>query len=169
MEREEAERLVAQYGSAVYRLAYARTGSREDAEDVTQETFLRLVRSSPVFQDGAHEKAWLLRVAAHCAADVFRAPWRKRDLPLEEAAGASAPPPEEPDGGVLAAVLALPEKYRLPVHLFYYEGYSIQEAAERIKVSRMNSSSPRGGCVKSYPFAASLRRSKVPSCKSTMA
>lgn len=86
MEREEAERLVAQYGSAVYRLAYARTGSREDAEDVTQETFLRLVRSSPVFQDGAHEKAWLLRVAAHCAADVFRAPWRKRDLPLEAAA-----------------------------------------------------------------------------------
>ena len=129
MEREEAERLVAQYGSAVYRLAYARTGSREDAEDVTQETFLRLVRSSPVFQDGAHEKAWLLRVAAHCAADVFRAPWRKRDLPLEAAAGASVPPPEEPDGGVLAAVLALPEKYRLPVHLFYYEGYSIQETA----------------------------------------
>ena len=140
MEREEAERLVAQYGSAVYRLAYARTGSREDAEDVTQETFLRLVRSSPVFQDGAHEKAWLLRVAAHCAADVFRAPWRKRDLPLEAAAGASAPPPEaaagasapppeEPDGSVLSAVLALPEKYRLPVHLFYYEGYSIKEAA----------------------------------------
>ena len=122
MEREEAERLVAQYGSAVYRLAYARTGSREDAEDVTQETFLRLVRSSPVFQDGAHEKAWLLRVAAHCAADVFRAPWRKRDLPLEAAAGASVPPPEEPDGSVLSAVLALPEKYRLPVHLFYYEG-----------------------------------------------
>ena len=129
MEREEAERLVAQYGSAVYRLAYARTGSREDAEDVTQETFLRLVRSSPVFQDGAHEKAWLLRVAAHCAADVFRAPWRKRDLPLEAAAGASVPPPEEPDGSVLSAVLALPEKYRLPVHLFYYEGYSIKEAA----------------------------------------
>ena len=46
---------------------------------------------------------------------------------------------------------------------------SWQEAAERIKVSRMNSSSPRGGCVKSYSFAASLRRSKVPSCKSTMA
>ena len=71
----------------------------------------------------------LLRVAAHCAADVFRAPWRKRDLPLEAAAGASAPPPEEPDGSVLSAVLALPEKYRLPVHLFYYEGYSIKEAA----------------------------------------
>lgn len=129
MEREEAERLVAQYGSAVYRLAYARTGSREDAEDVTQETFLRLVRSSPVFQDGAHEKAWLLRVAAHCAADVFRAPWRKRDLPLEAADGVSAPPPEEPDGSVLSAVLALPEKYRVPVCLHYCEGYTTAEVA----------------------------------------
>ena len=47
MEREEAERLVARYGPSVYRLAYARTGSKEDAEDVMQETFLRLVRAAP--------------------------------------------------------------------------------------------------------------------------
>ena len=110
MEREEAERLVARYGPSVYRLAYARTGSKEDAEDVMQETFLRLVRAAPEFRDEEHGKAWLLRVATHCAADVFRMPWRKRDLPLE-------------------AVLSLPEKYRLPVHLFYYEGYSIAETA----------------------------------------
>ena len=128
MEQEEAERLVTKYGSSVYRLAYARTGNREDAEDATQETFLRLVRSAPVFLDEEHEKAWLMHVAAHCASDVFRAPWRRRDLPLETVAGTSAPP-EEPDGSVLAAVWALPEKYRLPVHLFYYEGYSIQETA----------------------------------------
>ena len=129
MEREEAERLVERHGSAVYRLAYARTGRREDAEDVTQETFLRLVRAAPVFQDDAHCRAWLLRVAAHCAADVFRSPWRKRDVPLETAAEAVTPMPEEADGSVLAAVCALPEKYRLPVHLFYYEGCSIAETA----------------------------------------
>ena len=121
--------LADRYMDMVYRLTCNYLRSPQDADDVTQETFLRLVRSSPAFQDGAHEKAWLLRVAAHCAADVFRAPWRKRDLPLEAAAGASVPPPEEPDGSVLSAVLALPEKYRLPVHLFYYEGYSIKEAA----------------------------------------
>lgn len=74
-------------------------------------------------------KAWLLRVATHCAADVFRMPWRKRDLPLEAARGVSSAPPKEPDSNVLAAVLSLPEKYRLPVHLFYYEGYSIAETA----------------------------------------
>lgn len=51
MDREEAERLVREHGQAVYRLAYTRTGSREDAEDITQETFLRLVRASPPFRD----------------------------------------------------------------------------------------------------------------------
>ena len=56
-------------------------------------------------------------------------PWRKRDLPLEAARGVSSAPPKEPDSNVLAAVPSLPEKYRLPVHLFYYEGYSIAETA----------------------------------------
>ena len=51
MDREEAARLVERYSTAVYRLAYARTGSKEDAEDITQETFLRLVRAAPVFRD----------------------------------------------------------------------------------------------------------------------
>lgn len=129
MEREEAERLVERHGPAVYRLAFARTGNRADAEDVPQETFLRLVRAAPVFQSAAHEKAWLLRVAARCSSDLFRAPWRRRERPLDEAAGLTAPPSEEPDGRVLEAVRALPEKYRLAVHLFYYEGYSISEAA----------------------------------------
>ena len=54
MEREEAARLIETYGPAVYRLAWARTGNRTDAEDVTQETFLRLVRSAPEFRDGEH-------------------------------------------------------------------------------------------------------------------
>lgn len=49
MEREEAEWVVQRHGQTVYRLAYARTGNREDAEDVTQETFLRLVRAAPKF------------------------------------------------------------------------------------------------------------------------
>ena len=62
MEREEAERLVAQYGSAVYRLAYARTGSREDAEDVTQIVLLKLYQQGNRFESEAHRKHWLLRV-----------------------------------------------------------------------------------------------------------
>ena len=130
MDSAEAARLVERYGQAVYRLAYARTGSREDAEDVTQETFLRLVRADPVLQDENHRRAWLLRVAANSAGDLTRSPWRKRRRPLEEAEALSTPPPEPPEDGALAAVLALPERYRTVVHLYYYEDYSAAEIAK---------------------------------------
>ena len=125
MDMREAEALVARHAQAVYRLAYARTGSREDAEDVTQETFLRLVRTAPEFADEDHCRAWLLRVAMNCAGDLFRSAWRRHTRPLEEAE--QVPAPEE--GGVLEAVLALPERYRAPIHLFYYEGLATAEIA----------------------------------------
>ena len=114
------------YAPAIYRLAYARTGSRADAEDIMQEVFVRLLRAGPDFADRAHARAWLLRVAANCANDWFRAPWR-REGPLED----SLPAPEEPEpGGVVEAVLALPAKYRTAVHLYYYEELSVAEIAK---------------------------------------
>lgn len=123
--REPAE-LARAYAPAIYRLAYARTGSRADAEDIMQEVFVRLLRAGPDFADRAHARAWLLRVAANCANDWFRAPWRRREGPLTD----SLPAPEHEDGGVVEAVLALPAKYRAAVHLYYYEELSVAEIAK---------------------------------------
>ena len=81
------------------------------------------------FRDEEHGKAWLLRVATHCAADVFPDALAETGSSAGGGLGVSSAPPKEPDSNVLAAVLSLPEKYRLPVHLFYYEGYSIAETA----------------------------------------
>lgn len=121
--------LARKYAPAVYRLAYARTGCRADAEDVMQEVFLRMVKTRPVFASQAHAKAWLLRVASNCANDLFRLPWRRREEPLEEDMSA----PEGPrEGSVTQAVLALPARYRIPIHLYYYEGYSVAEISKII-------------------------------------
>ena len=125
LSNDTLEGLVRRHAPAVYRLAYARTGSRADAEDIMQETFLRLVRRRPELRDEDHCRAWLLHTAANCANSLHRRPWR-RELPLEES-GAQVPGPEP--GGVLEAVLALPEKYRAPVCLYYCEGYSTAEVA----------------------------------------
>ena len=143
--------LARQYAPAVYRLAYARTGNRADAEDVMQEVFLRLVKARPSFGSGAHAKAWLLRVAANCASDLFRLPWRKREEPLEEDVSA----PEEPrEGSVTQAVLSLPARYRVPIHLYYYEEYSVAEIAGIMGKSE--------GTVKSWLFRArALLRDKL--------
>ena len=118
--------LARRYAGDVFRLAYARTGSRADAEDVMQETFVRLLRARPAFAEPEHARAWLLRVAANCANDWFRAPWRRREGPLTD----SLPAPEHEDGGVVEAVLALPAKYRTAVHLYYYEELSVAEIAK---------------------------------------
>lgn len=135
--------LAREYAPAVYRLAYARTGSRADAEDVMQEVFLRVVKTRPVFDSAAHARAWLLRVAANCANDLFRLPWRRREEPLQEDMTA----PEAPEqGSVTQAVLSLPARYRIPVHLYYYEGYSVAETARLLGKSE--------GTVKSRLFRA---------------
>lgn len=128
MDQKQAEQLVARYGQAVFRLAYARTGNRQDAEDVTQDTFLRLVDRAPRFRDEEHCRAWLLRVAANRAADLTRAARRRGEQPLENAEQIAAPAEEEPLA--LSAVLALPEEYRVPVHLFYYEELPVARIAE---------------------------------------
>lgn len=69
----EPAALAEQYAGMLYRLAYARTGSRADAEDVMQEVFVRLLRARPEFRDEEHAKAWLLRWA-HAAPPMCSAP-----------------------------------------------------------------------------------------------
>ena len=135
--------LAGRYAGDIFRLAYARTGQRADAEDVMQEVFVRLLRARPAFRNGEHARAWLLRVAANCANDWFRAPWRRREGPLAE----SLPAPEGPEpGGALEAVLTLPPKYRIPIHLYYYEELSVAEIAAVLGKSQ--------GAVKSRLFRA---------------
>lgn len=132
MERQECARLAELFGPAVYRLAYARMGNAADAEDVAQDVFLRLLTKAPVFDSDDHAKAWLLRVTANRSADLFRSPGR-RQVPLEAADDLAAPAQDVP-GETLAAVLSLPPKLRVAVHLFYYEELSVTQIAQLLKV-----------------------------------
>ena len=74
---EEVEEAIDRYADTVYRLAYAQTISRADADDVFQEVFLRYVKSRPQFNDEEHRKAWLLRVTVNCAKDIAGSGWRR--------------------------------------------------------------------------------------------
>lgn len=119
-------------GPAVYRLAMVYLGRHADAEDVTQEVFLRLLCRAPAFTDGEHQKRWLFRVTANLCRDQLRGFWRKKVTALDDALPAASPEERE----ALAAVMALPEPYRLPIHLYYYEGYSVAEIAEILRLGQ---------------------------------
>ena len=114
------------YGDTIYRVACHALGDRSEAEDVTQTVLLRLYQHPKEFESEAHLKHWLLRVAVNESRKVLRAPWRRRNVPLEDWDGAAEGPEER---GVLDHVLALDAKYRLPIYLYYYEGCSVQEVA----------------------------------------
>ena len=116
--------LFARYGDDVYRFAYSFTRHAADAEDVCQSVFCRLAEGRTELEPGK-EKAWLLACAANACKNRFRFLKRWQSLPLEAAADV----PGGNGGEVLEAVLSLPEKYRAPVHLYYYEGYSQGEIA----------------------------------------
>ncbi len=121
----DGEALFQAYADMLYRLCLVRTRSRSDAEDAVQETFLRVLRSKPTFQNREHQKAWLLTVAINCSKNLMGSAFRRHQASDELMD--TIPAPEGSDGSVRDAVMALPEKYRTVVHLFYYEGYSVAE------------------------------------------
>lgn len=120
---EEALRLFRQYKDSVYRLALSLTGSVQDAEDVTQSVFLKLLETKPALEAG-RERAWLFQVAANECRGLWRRLSRRRTEPLEEALTVAAP---EADRAVLEAVGRLKPGDRAVLYLFYYEGYTTHE------------------------------------------
>lgn len=124
-DKERLDRAVHNFLPHVVRAAYAYLKNRSDAEDVAQEVFLTLMEKPPRLRDGEHLKAWLLTVTANKCKNLLKSGWYQSRNELPETLPAL--PPAE--GEVLEAVLELDEKYRLPLHLHYYEGYSIREIA----------------------------------------
>ena len=123
------EEVLTLYGDAVYRLALARTGHKQDAEDVTQNTFLRCaeaIEKGLRFESQEHCKAWLFRVAINQSKNLFSSAWFRHRAALTEEITFS----QENYRDSYFAVQALPEKYRTVIHLYYYEDYSIKEISQ---------------------------------------
>lgn len=115
------------YGNSILRVAYSYLHSMSDAEDIVQDTLLQLMRADPSFESPEHEKAWLLRVAINLSKNKLKSAWFRKNTELIEDNRAV----ELADDltFVWDAVKALPEKYRIVIHLYYHEGYSTAEIA----------------------------------------
>lgn len=123
-----AGRVIEKYANTVYRLAFAGTKNRADAEDIFQEVFLRYIRRPPLFQSGEHEKAWFIRVTMNCCRSFWRSPARKT-LPLS---GEELPAPQ-PEEGLEDYLLRLPRDYRVVIHLFYYEDLPVAQIGRLLR------------------------------------
>lgn len=131
------EELYEKYANDVLRVSYFYLGDRQQAEDVTQDVFVRLLTNCPELAPGK-EKAWLLKVALNRCRDLWRAAWVKRVV-LGSPAMELTPAPDQLDDRLerqelLNAIHRLPPDFRDVILLHYYQGYGISEMAEMMKV-----------------------------------
>ncbi|MFQ9516591.1 MAG: RNA polymerase sigma factor [Eubacterium sp.] len=135
MDRLEYIRVVDAYANTVYRIAYSYCKNKSDAEDIVQNVFLKLLQSDVKFQDEEHIRKWLIRVAANETKNLCKSFWKKRMVPLEN----SDVTPQyqfnsKENSDLYDTVMELPYKYRIVVHLYYYEDYSVKEIAEILNI-----------------------------------
>lgn len=130
------EEVVNKYSDMVYRLAYARCGNIHDAQDITQDVFIKYMKAEKEFRDEEHRKAWLLTVTANEGYSLMRSAWNRHKTDYEEAESASYIEPEfQKDTTVSDAVAKLDEKYRIVIHLFYYEELSLKMIAHILHIT----------------------------------
>jgi RNA polymerase sigma factor (sigma-70 family) len=149
------EEIVRDHSARVYRLAYRLTGNPHDAEDLTQDVFIRVFRSLHRFQPGTFE-GWLHRITTNLFLDSAR---RKQKIRFDGLAEGSAdrlpshaPTPSEQladaglDHDVAAALASLPPEFRAAVVLCDIEGLSYEEIAAvlDVKIGTIRSRIHRG-------------------------
>lgn len=127
------ELLFRQYAGRVFGFAHALLRSREEAEEVVTDTFLRVFRFAPELRGEGSFPSWLLRIARNLCLDRLRRP-RILTLPLEDADGGLLTPVEQMDRTALRFVVEqamdrLPEEYRTALLLRDIQGFSAQEGA----------------------------------------
>ena len=132
MSNEEFATFAEKYMDTIYRVAYSWTKNPDDANDVTQDVLIQLYKTTKEFESDSHMKNWLIKVTVNCCKMIFRSPWSKmEDI---ENYGETLGFEDESYLELFQAVMNLDKKYRVPLMLFYYEGYSTAEIASLLGI-----------------------------------
>ena len=131
MNPDELCRYIKLYHQTVYRAALGMLHNAAEADDIVQETFVKLFNTHKKFNSDEHCKAWLIKVAVNLSKNLLKSFRYSRTETLDNAIPIDGPAERE-----LADTLsALPKKYRAVIHLFYFEGYSSKEIADILGLS----------------------------------
>lgn len=131
MDRKEVARLYESYAQDIFRLALSYLHNQQDAEDVCQAVYLSLLNEN-VQLFPKKEKAWLLTCTANACKNHLKSFWKRNVGELDESLSFC----DETDKELWSAIMTLAPKYRAVIHLYYYEGYSQEDIAQILKLSR---------------------------------
>jgi RNA polymerase sigma-70 factor (ECF subfamily) len=134
--QRRVQQLVDEHYDSLYRYAYRLSGAAADAEDLTQEAFCKAQLQLHQLRDPGRAKAWLFSILRNAYLHRVRSEQAHKQVPLESVGDLTGPPPEPtPDvdpAELQQALNELPEAFRTPVILFYFEEFSYRDIAEQM-------------------------------------
>ena len=137
-QNEQVIQDIEQYRTMVFRIAYGYVRNTHDADDITQDVFLKLCKSKVRFADDEHKKAWLIRVACNRSKTLLTSAWRTRKSNMSDIDESVADMSDftQDKLNLYEYVEGLKPKYRTIIYLYYYEEYTVKEIAGILKLSQ---------------------------------
>ncbi|RXZ82200.1 sigma-70 family RNA polymerase sigma factor [Paenibacillaceae bacterium] len=114
----------------VYRVSYMFLRNVPDTEDAVQSVFMKLIQRGPRFADDEHEKAWLIVTTQNHCKNMLNYWWKRKRSPVSQLADHSPTALDRPGGELLELLLEQPDRYKIVLYLFYFEGYATKEIAK---------------------------------------
>lgn len=124
------ERIVYSYSDSLYRICMHYLRNTADAQDIVQQTFLRLIEKDIEFENAEHEKAWLIRVCINLCKDNLKSAWRKKVHYIHDRNFTSPSYEISEPLPILSYIRTLPFNQKTAIYLFYYEDMPVSEIAE---------------------------------------
>ncbi len=124
-----------EYGNMLFKIAFLYLGNASDTEDVLQDVFTKYLCGKYKFKNTEHEKAWFIRVTQNKCLDYLKKSGRKNEC-IDDVTVTATYKHEDLEQDVIAKVIALPEKYKSAIILFYYNDYTVEEISKTLKISK---------------------------------
>ncbi len=121
------------YKDTIYRIAYTYVHNHQDSEDVLQEVFIKYLNSNDLFESLDNEKYWLIRVTTNICKNKVTSFWNKKIIINENVIDVAQNKDETEKARIYSILTNLPNKYKEPLVLYYYEDFKIEEIAKILK------------------------------------
>lgn len=127
---ENINETIQKYSNTIFKIAFSYTRDKTTAEDILQDVLIKYMMDSTEFNEEEHKRAWIIRVTINECKKIYRSLWNVRRIPLEDIY-----PYNDPEKhAVFYAIMDLPVKYRIAIHLYYYENLSVKEISVFLKI-----------------------------------
>ena len=135
MDSNDFERVFKRNNKRLFLIALSFTANQYDAEDILQNSFMKLLKTKAEFENDEHIDKWLTSVTVNESKNLLKSAFRKKSADFEGYVATYSFESEKSEG-LFNAVMSLPKKLRTVIHLFYYEDMPIKEIADMLNIKQ---------------------------------